>query len=161
MISITQTENSIKGILEPSALVASYGIKPFKLVAFPGELEQLGQPINCATVHVQFKNIEYEGGQLLKFNQCCSGQINRVGFLIRVLHNNLRCYHEVYEISQAIVQALRGRKVAVMQADSLAQGDSALTIKSYKFDKITNGGAMYECSIEVEFQYTDSYSVEN
>jgi hypothetical protein len=159
MISILETEKALKLILDPAAMVATYGIKPFKLVAYPGELEQLGQPINCSTVHIQFKDIQFEEG-LIKFGQCCEGQINSVYFKILVAHNNLRCYEDVYTTSQAIIKQLRGKCVAVMEIDDESQGSSPATITDFAFDKVTNGGACYEASITIRFRYTDKFNTE-
>ena len=161
MIDIKLTEENIKELLDPVAVIAEFPNTPaYKLRVFPGELEDLGKPIKCNHVQVQFKNIKYEEYSQLKFGQRCIVQINKVNFNILVQNNNLRTHTDVYDIAGAVIQRLRGKCVLQPVAGNTVQGESPVQVTDYSFGKVKNGGACYQSNIDIMSCFTDTYMVQ-
>ena len=161
MIDIKATEQKISAALDPATLVATYGCPAYKLRAFPGELEELGKPINCNHVQVKFSNIQYDKYTDLKFSQKCITQINEVYFNILIQNNNLRSHTDVYEIATAVILELRGSCLLTNLQQDIIQGQSPAQITDYTFKKVANGGACYQSEISLMNYFTDVYKAKS
>lgn len=157
IISIKNTEEIIKQLLDPTIISVEYSVPAYRLNIYPGELVDLGKPISCNHVQVKFKNIDFENYKNLKFSQVCIGQINEVYFEVLVQSNNLRAHTEVYEIASAIVTKLRGACVLAGNDSTLLENQAPIQIAKYTFDKVDNGGACYQSTIDVMSSYADTY----
>ena len=160
MINITETEKRIEDELE-ALLVPPSTTPPFKLRVYPGSLDDLGKPIQCNHVVVQFRELDFENKSQKNFNLCKVVQINVCRFNILVQSNNLRTHREIYQIAQDVICQLRGKKLLVQADKSLVQGQNPFRITSFTFDTdIKNGGVCYQSNIDIEASFTDTYTEE-
>lgn len=160
MIDIKLTEERIQSLLEPEILVPQFSIPNYKLRVFPGSLEELGKPINCNHIHVKFLNIDFEEYKDLSMTRRCVTQVNKVNFGVFVQNNNLRKHTDVYQIANAVIRTLRGRKLLVNVAGDEIQGQSQAQITKFDFSDVKNGGACYQTEIDVMCKFTDVYTPE-
>lgn len=154
MIDIIGTERLIEQKIEE--VLALDSIPKFKLIVYPGELEEYGKPINCATVIVKFGSIDYDTKPDNNFGNCMATEVNTINFNIKVHHHSLRNHRDVYLISTEVIRVLRGSQVLVVE-DAQTDGTAPAYISSYSFERVTKGGGAYESNIRLSCQYTDQY----
>lgn len=159
MIDITATEEKIKTNVQETLDTTD---PKFKLIVYPGELDEYGKPIQCSTVFIQYKNIDYDKQTTNSFGNCKAVEKNIINFKILVQKNNLRLHTEVYEIAMNIIENLRGKQIVTMRGDSVStiQGCSPAYISGYSFSDVANGGACYQSEITVSAMFTDTYDRE-
>lgn len=154
MIDIIGTERLIEQKIEE--VLALDSIPKFKLIVYPGELEEYGKPINCATVIVKFKSIDYNAKPDNNFGNCVATEINQINFDVKVHHHSLRHHRDVYLISTEVIKVLRGVQILVVD-DAGTDGTAPAYISNYSFERVSKGGGAYEASITLSCQYTDQY----
>ena len=157
MINIRLSEELIEQLLN-ELLQPGSNTPAFKLRVYPGDLEDLGKPINANHVVVQFSRINYDNKQDRNFNLCKVTQMNVVYFTILVQTNNLRNHREVYDIAQAVVRKLRGQKILVNDDREPHTNQNCCRVSQFSFKNISNGGVCYQSTIEIESTYTDIYT---
>lgn len=151
MIDILATEQRIEDCLNEVN-----GVNPnpsFKIYKYPGSLDELGKPLNCLIVVVSFKSISYEP-RPREFVCKCTSQVNTANWSIDIYSINVRDYHKIIKLSEAIIKNLKDKTVGILDADSLTQGVSPVYLSNFAFVKAEEGFC-YQFSIDLSFQFTD------
>ena len=150
MIDIIATEAAIESILNEVNLSTAH---KFKIIKYPGSLEELGKPLNCLQVVVRFKNISFQE-RSSEFMCKCYSQVNTASWSLDFYSINPRDYHKIIELAEDVIRATKNKKVGVLEAGDTINRVSPLYLSNFGFVSAENG-FVYQFSSDISFQYTD------